>query len=111
MSTSSFEDLVETSISETLSKILGQIVWKSIGFFFEPKSLSQNPEAVPEMLSKLFGNHGKVLERVIADDLLDKVGVPEDSRRGYDFRGLVRMAKARFMSTTSSLTRTGPTGV
>lgn len=105
MSSSSFEDLVESSITGTLSKILGELVWKSIGFYFEPKNLSQNPENLPEVLAKLFGSHAKVLERVIADDLLTRVGIPEEKRKGSDFRVLVRMAKARFISAASALSR------
>lgn len=108
MSSSSFEDLVESSISATLSKILGELVWKSIGFYFEPKNLSQNPENLPEVLAKLFGSHAKVLERVIADDLLTKVGVPEENRKGSDFRILIRLAKARFISASSALARSTP---
>lgn len=109
MSAGSFDDLVERSIAETLSKILGEIVWQSIGFYFNPKALSGDPDVLPEVLGKLFGNHSKVLERVIAEDLLAKVGVPEESRRGTDFRSLVRVAKARFISSASMLTRTGTT--
>lgn len=109
MSTASFDELVESSITGTLSRVLGSIVWQSISFFFEPKSLSHNPDALPELLTKLFGTHANVLERVIAEDLLVKVGVPEENRRGSDFRGLIRIAKARFISTASSITRTGST--
>lgn len=111
MSSTSFDNLVESSIAETLSKILGEIVWKSIGFYFNPKALSGDPEVLPEVLGKLFGNHGKVLERVIAEDLLTKVGVPEESRKSSDFRSLIRVAKARFISSASVLTRSGASSI
>ena len=109
MNTASFDQLVESSITGTLSKVLGSIVWQSISFFFEPKALSHNPDALPELLTKLFGTPANVLERVITEDLLVRVGVPKDSRRGSDFRGLIRIAKARFISTASNITRTGST--
>jgi hypothetical protein len=109
VSVSSFDDLVESSITETLSKVLGQLVWKAIGFYFEPKALSHDPDALPEVLGKLFGKNANVLERVIAEDLLTRVGVPEENRRGSDFRTFVRIAKARFISSTSSLAGAGTT--
>ena len=108
MSILSFEDLVESSISETLSKVLGQLVWKSIAFYFEPKVLARDPEALPELLGKIFGKNHGVLEKVIADDLLTKVGVPPENRRGADFRSFIRTAKARFISTSSNLPHPGP---
>jgi hypothetical protein len=103
VSVPSFEDLVESSITETLSKVLGQLVWKAIGFYFEPKRLSRDPDALPEVLGKLFGKNANVLERVIAEDLLTRVGAPQENRRGSDFRTYIRIAKARFISSTSSL--------
>jgi hypothetical protein len=105
VSAATFEDLVENSITETLSKVLGQLVWKAIGFYFEPKNLSRDPDALPEVLGKLFGKNANVLERVIAEDLLTRVGVPQENRRGSDFRTYVRIAKARFIASTSNLAR------
>ncbi len=104
MSSASFEGLVENSVSDVLSRVLGEIVWKSISFYFDMKSLSKDPDKLPDVLSRLFGAHGSVLEKVIAEDVLTKVGVAQDSRKSYDFRSFIRVAKARFLSSTASVT-------
>jgi hypothetical protein len=101
VSTVSFEALVENSVSGVLSRVLGETVWKSISFYFDMKSLSKDPDRLPEVLSRLFGAHGSVLEKVIADDVLRTVGVVQDAARGYDFRAFIRVAKARFMSSAT----------
>jgi len=104
----SFEELVESSITETLSKVLGEMVWKAIGFYFDPKALSKDPDALEGVLGKLFGKNASVLEKVIAENLLTKVGVPQENRRGSDFRSFVRIAKARFIASASSLATPSP---
>lgn len=106
MSSSSFEALVENSVSDVLSRVLGETVWKSISFYFDMKSLSRDPDRLPDVLSRLFGAHGNVLEKVIADDVLAKVGVSQDARRSYDFRAFIRVAKARFLSSGTSIAST-----
>ena len=90
----------------TLTRVLGELVWKSIGFYFDPKALSRDPEALTDVLNRLFGRTANVLEKVIAEDILAKVGVPEDSRRGSDFRGFIRTAKAKFVSSVSNISST-----
>ncbi len=104
----SFEELVELSVMETLSKVLGQAVWKAISFYFDPKALFRDPDALPGILGGLFGGNANVLEKVIAKDLLVRVGVPEDKRKGSDFRTFIRVAKAKFTSSTSSVGESGP---
>ena len=99
----SFEALVENSVSEILSRVLGETVWKSISFYFDMKSLTKDPEHLPDVLGRLFGAHGAVLEKVIVEDVLAKVGVAPDTRKSYDFRAFIRVAKARFLSSTANI--------
>jgi hypothetical protein len=97
---SSFESIVEGSVMEAITKILGNEVWKAISFYFDPKSLSKEPDALLGTLEKLFGRNAIVLEKVIAETVLVRVQVPEERRRGSDFRNLIRIAKAKFISST-----------
>lgn len=103
MSAASFEDLVETSITQTLSKILGSLAWQSIAFYFDPKALSKDPGTLPELLDRIFGKNHGVLEKVIAEDLLSRVGVPAENRKGSDFKTFIRIAKARFIASATTL--------
>lgn len=99
MSTASFDDLVSQSVSETMSKILGETTWKSVNFFFDTKTAAREPEAFAALLDKVFGFTSKVLQKKIAETLLNKVGaVPPSST--LDFRQILHLAKAKFPRTT-----------
>jgi hypothetical protein len=98
---SSFEDIVELSVMQTISKVLGTEVWKAVSFYFDPRSLAKEPEALLGVLDKLFGRNAVVLQKVIAEAVLGKVDVPEEKRKGSDFKNLIRIAKAKFLSTST----------
>jgi hypothetical protein len=66
--------------------------------------MSKDPDALPQLLGKLFGKNAPVLEKVIAENLLARVGIPPENRGGSDFRSFVRIAKARFISSTPGMT-------
>ncbi|OLD10500.1 MAG: hypothetical protein AUI93_06895 [Crenarchaeota archaeon 13_1_40CM_3_52_10] len=99
MSAVSFDDLVSQSVSETMSKILGATTWKSVNFFFDTKTAAREPEAFAALLEKVFGLTSKVLQKKIAETLLNKVGAVQPSN-ATDFRQILRLAKAKFPRTT-----------
>jgi hypothetical protein len=99
MSALSFDDLVSQSVSETMSKILGATTWKSVNFFFDTKTAAREPEAFAALLDKVFGYTSKVLQKKIAEALLNKVGAVQPSNT-LDFRQILRLAKAKFPRTT-----------
>ncbi len=99
MSAVSFDDLVSQSVSETMSRILGAITWKSVNFFFDTKTAAREPEAFAALLDKVFGFTSKVIQKKIAEALLNKVGAIQPSNT-LDFRQILRLAKAKFPRTT-----------
>jgi len=99
MSATSFDDLVSQSVSETMSKILGETTWKSVNFFFDTKTAAREPEAFAALLDKVFGFTSKVLQKKIAETLLNKVGAVQPTNT-LDFRQILRLAKAKFPRTT-----------
>jgi len=99
MSVASFEDLVSQSVSETMSRVLGTTTWKSINFFFDTKTAAREPEAFAALLDKVFGFTSKVLQKKIAETLLNKVGAAQPSNT-LDFRQILRLARAKFPRTT-----------
>jgi hypothetical protein len=99
MSATSFEDLVSQSVSETMSRILGSTTWKSVNFFFDTKTAAREPEAFAALLDKVFGLTSKVLQKKIAETLLNKVGATQPSST-LDFRQVLRLARAKFPWTT-----------
>ena len=98
MSAVNFDDLVSQSVSETMAKILGTTTWKSVNFFFDTKTAAQEPEAFAALLDKVFGYTSKVLQKKIAEAILNKVGAVQPSST-LDFRQILRLAKAKFPRT------------
>ncbi len=97
MRAASFDDLVSQSVMETMSKILGADTWKAINFFFDTKTAAHEPEAFATVLDKMFGLTSKVLQKKIAETLLRKVGAVPRASDSFDFRQILRLAKARSM--------------
>ena len=97
----SFEDIFAASVNESISKLLGNIVLKSISFYFEPKILARNPAKFSEAFGKLFGNTATMLEKMVREDLGSKTGISADQQHSLDFRAFVRAAKTQFTSRTS----------
>jgi hypothetical protein len=98
MSAMNFDDLVSQSVSETMAKILGTTTWKSVNFFFDTKTAAHEPEAFAALLDKVFGYTSKVLQKKIAEAILNKVGAVQPSST-LDFRQVLRLAKAKFPRT------------
>jgi len=99
--TASFEDLFEASVKENISKLLGDIVLKSISFYFDSKILIRDPNKFVEAFRGLFGNTATMLEKEVKEDLGNKVGVPSDQRNSLDFRSFVKATKSLFTSRLS----------
>ncbi|HZY94511.1 MAG TPA: hypothetical protein VFE98_06580 [Candidatus Bathyarchaeia archaeon] len=97
----SFEKLVEDSAHDAVAKTLGETVWKAINFYFDPKQISRNPEPFMDVLKKLFGASSRILQHVITETLLRKVG-DERSVRGpeeRDFHHWIQLARSKFTSS------------
>jgi len=96
----SFDVLVEVSIREAVTRTLGESVWKAMGFYFDPKQAASNPEAFSSILEKTLGPSGHVLQKVITETLLKKIGgtviVEKQGRSFYDW---IQIAKAKFSSS------------
>jgi len=104
--TPSFEDVFETSVKESISKLLGDVVLKSISFYFDPKILVRDPNRLLDAFRKLFGNTATMLEKEVKEDLGEKMGVSRDQRSALDFRSFIKTAKSLFTSRSSKKMRT-----
>ena len=96
MNGTSFDDLVSQSVIETMSKILGTETWKAINFFFDMKTIAREPETFAALLDKVFGYTSVVLQKKIGETLLGKVGAVQQTSSNFDFRQILRLAKAKF---------------
>ena len=96
MNATSFDDLVSQSVIETMSKILGTETWKAINFFFDMKTIAREPETFAALLDKVFGYTSVVLQKKIGETLLGKVGAVQQTSSNFDFRQILRLAKAKF---------------
>jgi hypothetical protein len=92
----SFDEVVSQSVSETMSKILGADTWKAINFFFDMKTIAREPEQFAALLDKVFGYTSIVLQKKIGETLLGKVGAVQQTSSNFDFRQILRLAKAKF---------------
>jgi hypothetical protein len=92
----SFDEVVSQSVSETMSKILGADTWKAINFFFDMKTIAREPEQFAALLDKVFGYTSIVLQKKIGETLLGKVGAVQQTSNNFDFRQILRLAKAKF---------------
>ncbi len=102
--TRNFEELVRSSFSETVSSVLGQETCKAVSFYFDISLLAKEPEIFAGLLERLFGRTAEVLEKMMSEKLIAKVGVKLERREGADFHTLIRIARAKFLS---SLSQTG----
>ena len=100
MTQDSFEQMVQASVGQTMSKTLGPDVWKAIAFFFDLKTAANNPEAFGKVLDRLFGATSKVLKQVIGQTLLTRVNAQTDSRKDREFPELIQIARAKFFSSS-----------
>ncbi len=90
--------------------MLGQETWKAISFYFDVSILANEPEIFAGVLERIFGGTAKALEKIISETLIAKVGASIEKREGYSFHSLIMIAKAKFLSSVSSMTRS-PAGL
>ncbi len=88
-------------VQEAVTRVLGETVWRAVGFYFDPKQAATNPEAFSSVLDNLFGSSGKVIRKVITETLLRKVGSNVPARGDREFYDWVRIARAKFVSSIS----------
>lgn len=100
MTRDNFEELVQASVRETISKTLGPEVWKAIGFYFDFKTLARDPETFGKTLDKVFGGASKVLKQVIGHSLVTRVTGQMDARKDREFVEWIQIARAKFHSSS-----------
>ncbi len=114
----SFEDLVENSVRESLTKILGEDAWKAVSFFFNVRQVATHPETFSKLLDNLFGRVSRELQRAIVNSLLARIGSPappvvEGTRlddwyagdfkpKVAEFQEWLRRARAKFGTPSST---------
>ncbi len=114
MSQPSFENLVENSVRESITKILGEDAWRAISFYFNVKQVAIHPETFAKLLDNLFGYVSRELQKAIVNSLLARIGSPippivEGTRlddwyasdfkpKTVEFQDWLRRAKAKFAS-------------
>ncbi len=104
--TVSFDAIVEASVKEAVTRTLGEEVCKAISFYFDPKQAASNPEAFTNILDKLFGSSSRVLQKLVAETLLKKVGsVMVVDKQGRSFYDWIQIAKAKFSSSVSNVAK------
>ncbi len=91
--------------------MLGQETWRAISFYFDIPLLANEPEIFAGVMERLFGETAKVMEKMMAEKLISKVGVTLERQEGYSFHILVRIAKAKFLSSASDVTGSPPAGL
>lgn len=96
-----FDRLVQASVAQALSDLLGAEVWKAISFYFDVKTLASDPEAFGKVLDKLFGGTSKVLKQIIGKTLVANVNGQADDRRDREFPEWIQIAKAKFLSSSA----------
>ena len=98
MSMVSFDDLVAIATEEAVSKVLGHEVWKSVTFFFDAGKMASQPESFSAVMTKLFGSTARVLQGVIVEKIISKIGTPIEVRKDREFRDVIQIARAKFQS-------------
>ena len=106
MATVSFEAFVEASVKEAVTRTLGEEVWKATTFYFDPKQAASNPEAFSSILDKMFGSSSRVLQKLVAETLLKKLGSAMVlDKQGRSFYDWIQIAKAKFSSNLNTIVR------
>jgi hypothetical protein len=100
VSMASFDELVAIATEEAVSKVLGHEVWKSVTFFFDAGKLASQPDSFSAVMTKLFGSTAKVLQGIIVERIVSKIGTPIEVRKDREFRDLIQIARAKFQSTS-----------
>ncbi len=96
-----FDELVVASVRESMSKVLGGETWKTIELYFDLKLIARDPDKFTQLLDRIFGATSRVIQRVIVEAIMSRVGGPVERVKGKDFRDCIQMAKARFASPFS----------
>ena len=90
--------------------MLGQETCRAVSFYFDISLLATEPEIFAGVLERLFGDTAKSLEKLISETLIAKVGANLEKREGYSFHILIRIAKAKFLSSLPIVTRSSVLG-
>ena len=99
MRQTSFDDLVQTSVREAMSKMLGSEVWKAISFYFDVGLVAKEPASFAKLLDRLVGASSRVLQQKIGETLLSKLGSQPEGGKGRELQDLIQMAWAKFSSS------------
>lgn len=99
MTINTFEDLVAVSAEEAMSKMLGRDVWKSITFYFDIGTLANQPEKFSSIMTKLFGATSKVLQNMIVETIISKLGTTAEPRNDREFKDWIQFARAKFRTS------------
>ena len=107
-----FEKLVESSVREAVTRTLGEQVWKAMEFYFDPRQAATNPDNFASILDKLFGSSSRVIQKIITEILMKKLGgststvfgerKPQATRSFYEW---IQIAKAKFSTFNSTVGR------
>src|SRR5437016_14347342 len=101
MTQDSFEQIVQASIGQAMSKTLGRQVLKALNLYFDLKTVASDPEAFGKVLDKLFGGTSKVLKQVSGQTLSTKADGQVDERRGAECPEWRQSASAKFASCSA----------
>ena len=101
MSQTNFDHIVRSSVQEAMSEMMGSEVWKAISFYFDVRTVAQDPGSFQKLLDKLFGLTSKVLQQSIGNTLLSKVGGESDDPKGKELKDWIQIAKAKFFGSAS----------
>ena len=103
MSEPSFDELVQASVQEAMSKMLGSEVWKGISFYFDLKTLSREPGMFEKLMNSLFREFSTALQQSIGETLFSKLGVDAEAPKGLRLPDWIDMARARFGSAAKAM--------
>ncbi len=113
-SLTSFDNLLQIAVHDSLSKILGENTWEALAFYFDFKKVESHPDLFERTLTSLFGqNRSREIQKLIIETILINVGGPRvpvvEGKRLDDFyaaattanpgfQDWIRRAKAHFTS-------------
>jgi len=97
----SFDDLVNQSVVEGMSKILGENTWRAINFFFDTRMAASHPDTFTRLLDRMFGLTSKVLQKSIAESLFAKVGAVTQIPNSIDLGWVMKVARGKSLNPLS----------
>ncbi len=95
-----FDQLVASSAEEALSKMLGNEVWRAVTFYFDMGKLASEPDTFTKIMSKLFGASSKVLQTIIVEKIIARIGSNVEPKKDREFKDWIQVARAKFLSAS-----------